>query len=78
MTCYCKLDFRPILVLSLSVASMSITIQIDLSESAAAEAKAKGLLEPQKLTQLVEREIKLDSPMREFREMVEQIAGVSR
>ena len=52
---------------------MSITVQIDLSDSVAAEAKAKGLLEPQKLTQLVEREVKLDSPMREFREMVEQM-----
>jgi hypothetical protein len=52
---------------------MSITVQIDLPESVAAEAKAKGLLEPRKLTQLLEREVKLDSPMRDFREMVEQM-----
>jgi hypothetical protein len=52
---------------------MSITVQIDLPESVAAEAKAKGLLEPQKLTQMVEREVKLDSPMRDFRQMVEQM-----
>jgi hypothetical protein len=52
---------------------MSITVQIDLPESVAEEAKAKGLLEPQKLTQMVEREVKLDSPMREFRQMVEQM-----
>jgi hypothetical protein len=52
---------------------MSITVQIDLPESVAAEAKAKGLLEPQKLTQLVEREINLDRPMQEFRQMVEQM-----
>jgi len=52
---------------------MSITVQLDLSESVAAAARAKGLLDPQKLTQLVEREIELDRPMREFREMVEQM-----
>jgi hypothetical protein len=52
---------------------MSITVQLDLSESVAAEAKAKGLLDPQKLTQLVEREVQLDKPMCEFREMVEQM-----
>ena len=52
---------------------MSITVQLDLSESVAAEARAKGLLDPQKLTRLVEREVELDQPMREFREMVEQM-----
>jgi hypothetical protein len=52
---------------------MSITVKLDLPDSLAAEAKAKGLLEPQKLTQLVEREVQLDKPMSEFREMVEQM-----
>jgi hypothetical protein len=52
---------------------MSITVQIDLPESVAAEARAQGLLDSQKLTQLVEREVKLDKPLREFREMVEQM-----
>lgn len=52
---------------------MSITVQLDLSESVDAEAKAKGLLDPQQLTRLVEREIELDKPMRDFREMVEQM-----
>jgi hypothetical protein len=52
---------------------MSITVQLDLPESVAAEAKARGLLDPQKLTQLVEREVRLDKPMREFREMVERM-----
>jgi len=52
---------------------MSITIQLDLPESVAAEAKAKGLLDPRALTRLVERELELDKPMREFREMVEQM-----
>jgi hypothetical protein len=61
------------MVLSVGIGSMSITVQIELPESVAAEAKAKGLLEPRKITQLVEREIQLDSPMREFRQMVEQM-----
>jgi hypothetical protein len=52
---------------------MSITVQLDLPEAVAAAAKAKGLLEPQKLTRMVEREVELDQPMREFREMVEQM-----
>ncbi|MGA2174257.1 MAG: hypothetical protein ABSH38_04645 [Verrucomicrobiota bacterium] len=52
---------------------MSIMIQLDLPDAVAAEAKAKGLLDPRKLTQLVEREVELDKPMRDFREMVEQM-----
>jgi hypothetical protein len=52
---------------------MSIMIKLDLPDSVAAEAKAKGLLDPQKLTQLVEREIGLDKPMGDFRRMVEQM-----
>jgi hypothetical protein len=52
---------------------MSIMIQLNLSDSVAAEAKAKGLLDPGNLSQMVEREIQLDKPMREFRQMVEQM-----
>lgn len=52
---------------------MSIIVQLDLPDSVAAEAKARGLLEPKTLTQLVEREIQIDKPMREFKEMVEQM-----
>jgi hypothetical protein len=52
---------------------MSIMIQLDLPDSVAAEATAKGLLDPRKLTQLVEREVELDKPMRDFRQMVEQM-----
>lgn len=48
-------------------------IQLDLPDSVADEAKARGLLEPGKLTQLVEREVQLDKPMRDFRQMVEQM-----
>jgi hypothetical protein len=54
---------------------MSITIELDLPESLAAEAKAKGLLDPQRLTRLVEREVEIDKPMRDFRELVEQMRG---
>ena len=46
-------------------------IKLHLLDSVAAEAK--GLLDPQMLTQLVEREIELDKPMRDFRQMVEQM-----
>jgi hypothetical protein len=52
---------------------MSVTIKLDLPDSLAAEAKAKGLLDPHKLTELVEREIELDKPMQDFRQMVEQM-----
>jgi hypothetical protein len=52
---------------------VSVTVQLDLPESVAAEAKAKGLLDPKKLTQLVEREVELDKPMQEFRKMVERM-----
>ncbi len=52
---------------------MSITVQLELSDVVAAEAKARGLLDPKKLTELVEREVELDRPFREFREMVEQM-----
>jgi hypothetical protein len=52
---------------------MSIMIKLDLPDSVAAEAKAKGLLDPLKLTQMVEREVELDKPMRDFRQMVEQM-----
>jgi hypothetical protein len=52
---------------------MSIMIKLDLPDSVAAEAESKGLLDPLKLTQLVEREVELDKPMRDFRLMVEQM-----
>ena len=52
---------------------MSITVQLDLPESVAAEARARGLLDPQKLTRMVEREVELDKPMQDFRKMVEQM-----
>lgn len=52
---------------------MSITVQLDLSDAVAAKAKAKGLLDPQKLTRMVEREVGLDESMEDFRRMVEEM-----
>jgi hypothetical protein len=52
---------------------MCITVQLDLPDSLPAEAKAEGLLNPENLTRLVEREIALEQPMQEFRQMVEQM-----
>jgi hypothetical protein len=52
---------------------MSIMIKLDLPDSVAAEAEAKGLLDPLKLTQMVAREVELDKPMQDFRQMVEQM-----
>ena len=52
---------------------MSVTIQLDLPPSVAAEAKAKGLLEPDKVARLIERELNLAGPQRGYREMVEKM-----
>ncbi len=52
---------------------MSITIKLDLSEAVAAKATARGLLDPAKVTRLIERELELEEPLRGYREMVEQM-----
>ncbi len=52
---------------------MSITVQLDLSESVAAEAKAQGLLDPQNLTRLIEREVAAESTRKDFFEMVRDL-----
>ena len=52
---------------------MSVTIQLDLTESMAAKAQSKGLLDPAKVTRLIERELELEEPLRAYREMVEQM-----
>jgi hypothetical protein len=59
--------------ISASRKSMSVTVQLDLSEAVAAKAKAKGLLDPLQLSRLIEREIDLDAPTRDFRTMVEKM-----
>jgi hypothetical protein len=52
---------------------MSITVQLDLPEALAERARAKGLLEPDEVTRLIQRELDLDEPMNEFRRMVEEM-----
>jgi hypothetical protein len=55
---------------------MSITVQLDLSEAVAAEAKAKGLLQPQNLGRLIEREVKAESARGDFFEMVRDLRAL--
>ncbi len=52
---------------------MSITVQLDLPEDVAAPARARGLLEPQELVRLVQREMVSDSALKNYREMVESM-----
>jgi hypothetical protein len=52
---------------------MSITVQLDLSDAVVAKAKAKGLLDPAKVTRLIERELELEEPLLAYRQMVEQM-----
>ena len=52
---------------------MSVTVQLNLPEAVAAKAKAKGLLEPQTLTRLIERELDLEEPLGAYQEMVEKM-----
>ena len=49
---------------------MSITVQLDLPEDVAAKARAKGLLQPQALARLIQREMVSDSALKNYREMV--------
>ena len=56
--------------------NMSITVQLDLSESVAAQAKAKGLLDPQNLTRLIEREMSAESARNDFFEMVRDLRAL--
>ena len=55
---------------------MSITVQLELSESVAAEARAKGLLDPQNLTRLIEREVEAEAARRDFFEMVRDLRAL--
>jgi hypothetical protein len=55
---------------------MSITVQLDLSESVAAQARARGLLDPQNLTRLIEREMSAESVRKDFFEMVRDLRAL--
>ena len=52
---------------------MSITIELDLPEDVAAKARARGLLDPQELARLIQREMVSDSALKNYREMVESL-----
>ncbi len=52
---------------------MSITVQLDLPEEVAAKARAKGLLDPQELARLIQREMVSESAIKSYREMVESM-----
>ena len=54
---------------------MSITVQLDLPESLAAKARARGLLDPQTLTRLIEREAAEDDP-RDFFQMARDLRSL--
>jgi len=56
--------------------TVSITVQLDLPESVAAKARAKGLLEPQNLRRLIEREVEAEGARRDFFEMVRGLRAV--
>jgi hypothetical protein len=55
---------------------MSITIKLDLPEDVAAAARAKGLLDPQNLTRLIEREVEAESARQDFFEMVRELRAL--
>jgi len=52
---------------------MSITVQLDLSEELAAKARAAGLLEPERVASLIERELNSEEDRRSFFEIVREI-----
>ena len=54
---------------------MSITVQLDLPESLAAKARARGLLDPQNLARLIEREVAEDDP-RDFFQMARELRAL--
>ncbi len=55
---------------------MSITVQLNLPEAVATKAKAKGLLDPQILTHLIEREVADESAREDFFEMVRHLRSL--
>lgn len=56
-----------------SFGDMSITLKLDLPEALAEKARAKGLLNPDQVRRLIQRELELDKPMDDFRRMVEEM-----
>ena len=52
---------------------MSITVEFDLPEEILQKARREGLLEPARVAGLIEREVAVSEPLRDFREMVERM-----
>jgi hypothetical protein len=50
---------------------MTVKLTIELPDALERKAREQGLLEPDKLTRLIKRELALDEPMEDFRRMVE-------
>ena len=52
---------------------MSITIDLEMPEPVAARARAAGLLDPKAVSELIQRELALQTPLRAYRELVHQM-----
>jgi len=52
---------------------MTVKLTIELPEALERKARDQGLLEPEKVSRLIRRELSLDEPMEDFRRMVEQM-----
>jgi hypothetical protein len=52
---------------------MSVTIQLDMPEGLAAKARAAGLLDPARVTSLIERELQSAEDSRSFFEIAREI-----
>jgi len=55
---------------------MSITVQLDSPEEVAKKARAKGLLDPARLTRLIERELAEDEDSRDFFQMARDLRSL--
>ncbi len=55
---------------------MSVTVELNLSDAIAAKARAKGLLDPQTLTRLIERELADESESRNFFQMARDLRSI--
>jgi hypothetical protein len=55
---------------------MSVTVELNLPDDLAAEARAKGLLEPQSLTRLIQRELADAQGARDFFRMARDLRSL--
>ncbi len=54
---------------------MSITVELELPEEIALEAKAQGLLEPDRISELIYQELKAPSTFQDITKKLHQLAG---